>query len=71
MNQAIDNNKQKVRHQEFLIGLAIIIGAAEFAQNGKELFQKFSLLGLNRKFSEIFFHFRKFSEKFFSLTRKF
>jgi hypothetical protein len=40
MNQAIDNNKQKVRHQEFLIGLAIIIGAAEFAQNGKELFQK-------------------------------
>ena len=47
MNQAIEKAKQKTRQftkQEFLVGLGLIIGAAEFAQNGKELFQKSGVL---------------------------
>jgi hypothetical protein len=43
MNQAIKRLNKKTRQfakQEFLIGLELIIGDAEFSQNGKGLFQE-------------------------------
>ncbi len=41
LNEAIKHSKAKVKvfsAQEFLIGLGLLIGAAEFAQQGKDLF---------------------------------
>jgi hypothetical protein len=41
LNEAIQCSKAKVKQfsaSEFLIGLGLFIGCAEFAQNGKDLF---------------------------------
>jgi hypothetical protein len=47
MNQAVEEERCKCRKfslEEFLIGLALIIGAAEFSQKGVDLFGNKELL---------------------------